>query len=192
MFNQSNLIFIALTICTVGLSGCASQDKESLLPQDGPTMVQVYRAHLEGVGKTKTNKTSNPLGTPIDEPVLTGDAVQTLLRQQANDHAKATRATLQAIEYTRTSENEVNQLFPRLDNPDIYMYVFPHLSTGEQLPVPGYTTIFPLYENVKYALPGEASNYIVTDANKKNDPSYIEDIPSDGTMPVNLIVPAKR
>ncbi|MFF0977525.1 TIGR03751 family conjugal transfer lipoprotein, partial [Proteus mirabilis] len=44
--------------------------------------------------------------------------------------------------------------FPRLPNPDMVMYVFPHLSAGN-LPVPGYSTVFPFYHQVQYALPGE-------------------------------------
>jgi conjugative transfer region lipoprotein (TIGR03751 family) len=43
--------------------------------------------------------------------------------------------------------------FPRLPNPDLVMYVYPHLA-GTQAPVPGYSTVFPLYES-QYALPGE-------------------------------------
>ena len=72
------------------------------------------------------------------------------------------------------------------------MYVFPHLATGEQLPVPGYTTVFPSHESVKYALPGEASEFIVTDAARKKEDRYIENIPSDSTMPVNLSIQHKR
>ena len=35
------------------------------------------------------------------------------------------------------------------------MYVFPHLSGTEPTPVPGYSTVFPFYQRVQYALPGE-------------------------------------
>lgn len=58
--------------------------------------------------------------------------------------------------YTRTAQNEIDALFVRLPNPDLVMYVFPHLSGEEGVPVPGYSTVFPLYERVLYALPGEA------------------------------------
>ncbi|APV90390.1 TIGR03751 family conjugal transfer lipoprotein [Salmonella enterica] len=57
--------------------------------------------------------------------------------------------------YTRTAENEVLAQFKRLPNPDMTMYVFPHLTEGENVPVPGYTTVFPLHSRVNYALPGE-------------------------------------
>ncbi|MEE9493614.1 MAG: TIGR03751 family conjugal transfer lipoprotein [Gammaproteobacteria bacterium] len=57
--------------------------------------------------------------------------------------------------YTRTQINELESLFPRLPNPDIAIYMYPHLSTRNEVPVPGYTTVIPLYERVQYALPGE-------------------------------------
>lgn len=56
--------------------------------------------------------------------------------------------------YSRTQENEIQQTFPRLPNPDMVMYVFPHLAGGNT-PVPGYSTVFPFYSQVQYALPGE-------------------------------------
>jgi len=45
--------------------------------------------------------------------------------------------------------------FARLPNPDLILYVYPHLAGEEGTPVPGYVTRFPLYERVEYALPGE-------------------------------------
>ena len=56
--------------------------------------------------------------------------------------------------YTRDAYNELEARFPRLPNPVFIMYVFPHLSR-EGTPVPGYSTMFPMYESVEYALPGE-------------------------------------
>ena len=56
--------------------------------------------------------------------------------------------------YTRDAANELNIRFPRLPNPTLVMYVFPHLS-AEGTPVPGYSTVFQLYDRAHYALPGE-------------------------------------
>ena len=44
--------------------------------------------------------------------------------------------------------------FTRVPNPDLVMVVYPHLAKGKY-PVPGYVTIFPMYEENLYALPGE-------------------------------------
>ncbi len=59
--------------------------------------------------------------------------------------------------YTRNQKNEINSQFPQLPNPNIVMYVYPHQAgTGYNLtPVPGYSTVFPLYQHVHYAMPGE-------------------------------------
>ena len=58
-------------------------------------------------------------------------------------------------DYLRTAANEIKVLFPRLENPDIEVFIFPHLATANRVPVPGYATVIPLYESVEYALPGE-------------------------------------
>jgi conjugative transfer region lipoprotein (TIGR03751 family) len=59
--------------------------------------------------------------------------------------------------YTREAFNELDVSFPRLPNPSLVMYVFPHLAGAERTPVPGYATTFPLYDRVEYALPGEVA-----------------------------------
>jgi conjugative transfer region lipoprotein (TIGR03751 family) len=35
------------------------------------------------------------------------------------------------------------------------MYIFPHLAGESPVPIPGYSTVFPLYTRVQYAMPGE-------------------------------------
>jgi len=57
-------------------------------------------------------------------------------------------------DYTREAANEINPVFPLPPNPQMVLYVFPHLS-AEGAPVPGYSTAFPLYPVDQYALPGE-------------------------------------
>lgn len=59
--------------------------------------------------------------------------------------------------YTRNAANEVNQLFKPLDNPQIPIYVFPHVALigDEQLLKPGYSTEFFLYKQNQFALPSE-------------------------------------
>lgn len=43
---------------------------------------------------------------------------------------------------------------PHVSNPQLTGYVFPHL-TSRGHPVPGYRTVFRLYDREHYALPGE-------------------------------------
>lgn len=57
--------------------------------------------------------------------------------------------------FVRTALLETTGQFRRLPNPDLVMFSFPHLATGDQVPIPGYSTVFPLYERPEYAMPGE-------------------------------------
>lgn len=58
--------------------------------------------------------------------------------------------------YRRTATDPLVNRFQRLPNPDLEMHVFPHLANGKY-PIPGYVTVFPLYESIQYALPGEVA-----------------------------------
>ena len=116
---------------SLALGGCAST-KESVLPQDGPSMKAIYDAHFEGMGADDHYVLRRELGT---RPL--GD----------ND--------VDLAGYSRTAHAELETIFPRLPNPTLVMYVFPHLAGSERVPVPGYATTFTLYERVEYALPGE-------------------------------------
>ena len=124
-------LFILVWI-SLGLTGCAST-KETVLPQDGPSMQAIYEAHLQAMNTHDPQVIRGELGV---RPIHTGEA--------------------DLYGYTREAFNEIDLLFPRLPNPTLVMYVFPHLAGESQAPVPGYTTVFPMYEQVEYALPGEA------------------------------------
>jgi len=60
------------------------------------------------------------------------------------------------MSHTRSAEVEINNLFQRLPNPDLVMYIYPHLTGDGKLPVPGYSTVFSFYGEVQYAMPGES------------------------------------
>ncbi|WP_404360460.1 TIGR03751 family conjugal transfer lipoprotein [Methylotuvimicrobium sp. KM1] len=128
-------------LCTLSLilmtAGCATGDKESILPQDGPTMKEVYREHFSGTehGRDELDATRGEL-----------------IEREA---ARREPETSELFNYTRDAESEIRQVFPRLHNKTLILYVFPHLSGGERHPVPGYSTAFPFYEKPEYALPGE-------------------------------------
>ena len=122
---------VTIAWISLALGGCAST-KESVLPQDGPSMKAIYDAHFEGMGADDPYVLRRELGTrPLgdDDVDLAG--------------------------YSRTAHTELETIFPRLPNPTLVMYVFPHLAGAERVPVPGYATTFTLYERVEYVLPGE-------------------------------------
>ena len=123
-----------LGLISLVLAGCAST-KDSVLPQDGPSMKAIYEDHVSEVNTRDPQVVRGELG---NRPIVTGEAAL---------HG-----------YTREAFNEIDVLFPRLPNPTLVMYVFPHLAGETRAPVPGYTTAFPMYEQVEYALPGEVPN----------------------------------
>ena len=128
---QTSTLISVLGLISLVLAGCAST-KEAVLPQDGPSMKAIYEGHIQEMNARDPHVIRGELG---NRPILTGEA---------------------ALEgYTREAFNEIDVLFPRLPNPSLVMYVFPHLAGEAHAPVPGYATAFPMYEQVEYALPGE-------------------------------------
>ena len=121
---------LALGWISLALIGCTST-KESVLPQDGPTMQALYEQHMTGL---YPNASTTPGGAPLPQAGIA--------------HYRG---------FVREAATEIESVFPRLPNPTLVMYVFPHLSGDERTPVPGYVTTFPFYEKVEYALPGEVS-----------------------------------
>ncbi len=51
--------------------------------------------------------------------------------------------------------NNASHDFHKLPNPELKMYVYPHLAGKEQLPIPGYYTVFSGYTQDHYALANE-------------------------------------
>ncbi|MBC8210195.1 MAG: TIGR03751 family conjugal transfer lipoprotein [Gammaproteobacteria bacterium] len=97
---------------------------QKLIPETGDEILNVYKNHA---GST--------------------DVVPKMFRQLRNE-----RRDLAG--YTRDANNEISQQFPRLPNPELRLYVFPHLSRKGH-PVPGYSSAYLMYEKDQYALPGE-------------------------------------
>lgn len=126
---------LALLALAMLLGGCATS-KEELLPHDDRTMLNIWNTETGGGSARQLLDARQALRRPLSETDL-----QAAPAMQAR--------------YTRTAQNEIYRQFHRLPNPDLLMYVFPHLAGSDPVPVPGYTTLFPLYQRVQYALPGE-------------------------------------
>jgi len=128
---------IAMLACCVSISalvgGCAST-KDAILPQDGPTMMEIYEQHQLGVGAgQRGDRAREALHRP--RPVHPGEA--------------------DLAGYTREAADEIEARFARLPNPTLVMFIFPHLAGNDAVPVPGFATTFPMYKRTHYALPGE-------------------------------------
>lgn len=115
------------------LAGC-STDKDELMPAGPGTMLD----HWNGATVSGSGSSSR----------LLMDARQQLRRPL---HDSDTRLA----SYTRSAQNEIYSQFKRLPNPDLVLYVFPHLTGTDPAPIPGYSTVFPFYKRVQYAMPGE-------------------------------------
>lgn len=130
----ATLAWISLAAALILLNGCSST-KDTVLPQNGPSMKAIYDAHFTGMAADDPTQLKHALG---GRPI--GNAETDLAG------------------YSRTAHTELDTLFPRLPNPTLVMYIFPHLAGTQRTPVPGYATTFTLYERVEYALPGEVSS----------------------------------
>ncbi|MBF2783835.1 TIGR03751 family conjugal transfer lipoprotein [Klebsiella pneumoniae] len=123
---------IYLLLAALWLAGC-STSKEQLLPRGDSTMLDLWQQKS-------------------GSPQMTAEA-RAVLRRDLNDVERNAQPAV-AESYSRDANSEIQQQFPRLPNPDLVMYVFPHMTVGN-VPVPGYSTVFPFYSQVQYALPGE-------------------------------------
>lgn len=131
---------LALFGLLIVLDGC-STSMDEMLPHDNRTMLDVWDAETGG-------------------SAVSGAPARQLLAPRQTLRRPLTAVDLQVppaeqMRYTRTAANEIYRQFRRLPNPDLLMYVFPHLAGSDPVPVPGYSTVFPLYQRVQYAMPGE-------------------------------------
>ncbi|EIU1655452.1 MULTISPECIES: TIGR03751 family conjugal transfer lipoprotein [Pseudomonadota] len=121
------------------LAGCATSS-EKLLPRGEHTMLDVWQHETGGYNGGQAGRLLLDARQDLRRPLIDADTLAAPARNEA---------------YTRTAANEIQRQFHRLPNPDLVMYVFPHLAGTDSVPVPGYSTVFPLYQRVQYAMPGE-------------------------------------
>ena len=172
---------IAGACLAAALAGCATTEPAAVLAE-GPRMIDIYRGTVvepapaerdaSGTAARQAEPTPEargapqapqaPEGTVPEAPK--GAVVEATCRWgwfrwpcEAPAPPPAACACGDVPSYARTAANELELLFPRLPNPDVYIYVPAHLATELRIPVPGYTTAVPLYDRVEYALPGEGS-----------------------------------
>lgn len=117
------------------LMGCTGPRDKNLLPDEGPTTLQVYEQHLGG----EIAGQANPAAMTVPATPFVGPA---LLPGQ---HAPSRR--------TQQRLSDLQRDFQQVPNPDLLGYVYPHLRGN--LPVPGYFTTFQLYDQNHVARPGE-------------------------------------
>ena len=158
-----------LLIAAAALAGCAGKQPKTAL-REGPRMVDLYRGAATpaevDVEPSRTTETARAAGRRCRWWLLPWPC--------ETPEPAAAETPAEAPSYARAAADELKFLFPRLPNPDIYIYVLPHLATDAAVPVPGYTTAVPLYERVEYALPGELAGPEHETAGNGDAPADVE------------------
>jgi len=122
------------------LVASCSTDKDELMPHGQQNMLDLWNQAAGSRGSSSANRELIDARLQLRRPLMDADSDQR--------------------PHTRTAQNEIYSQFKRLPNPDLVMYVFPHLTGTDPAPIPGYSTVFPLYQRVQYAMPGERTeNY---------------------------------
>ena len=124
-YKPSNFRRVA-QLCAYALLTTLAACATTKLPESTSSMAEIY----DGVDRSA----ARPLALSTDRPLSGGGA--------------------DLSNYTRSAATELTTRFPRVPNPTLVMFVFPHIVGGD-MPVPGYVTTFPLWDNAPYALPGE-------------------------------------
>ncbi len=97
----------------INLAACQSY-VGNVVPHQGPTMEQVYEAVEPS--RTAEPKPARSLAQELTTPLITEEPKRTAL--------------------------ENTSAFRKLPNPELMMYVYPHLAGNAQIPIPGYETVF--------------------------------------------------
>lgn len=132
ILNRKMLVTLCLGILLVG---CATS-KEEILPSGEQTMLELWNGADDEGGASRQSAAARDM---LRRPLTDGE------REKENQDDRS---------YSRTQESEISQQFSRLPNPDMVMYLYPHLASGNT-PVPGYSTVFSFYSQTQYAMPGE-------------------------------------
>lgn len=156
-------INLLMVLSALLVTGCASKLEDVANP-NAPTMKQVYEdytgSNQEQIAERHATLMRRPAVVPADQQLGSPPYPERL------DH-----------------------LYPRLPNPDLFMYVRPHAVGVTGAPVPAYITRFSMYERQPYALPGETldaakilSDYQVQKVHERNS-----ELKKDRTKSVNKV-----
>ena len=128
VFRMSLLALFAASLAACSVTQPSS---DKLLPDAGPTTAELISGQKSRVSAYFGNGVqADYLGMPLTEGYAPNSS------------------------YSLAHVNELRRDFRKVPNPEIVAYVFPHISDGE-LPVPGYFTMFHLYERDHFALEQE-------------------------------------
>jgi conjugative transfer region lipoprotein (TIGR03751 family) len=125
------LKFTVLALAASAIVSCSSVKK--VVREDQPTMEQIYNEYAGGDEKNAFELRKRQLQLR--------DSMSVPPSAQSNFPPTA---------------KQLAALYPKLPNPDLFMYVRPHAIGMTGAPIPAYMTRFGLYDRDQYALPGES------------------------------------
>lgn len=111
------------------VTGCTSS-LDKVIDENAPTMKEVYKHYIGA-----------------DDAAMVARKTELMKRPAVHE------SDLQ-LDHPPYPER-LDHLYPRLPNPDLFMYVRPHAVGVTGAPIPAYITRFSMYERQPYALPGE-------------------------------------
>lgn len=126
-----NCIRLTIPTALVLIASCSSID--TLVDESSPTMEQIYQS-----------TTRSPANDLVQQH-----------RTQRHEQASIASNPYSFDPHFLSAKTHTDNLFQKLPNPIIYMYVKPHPVGESGSPVPGYITKFYLYERDHFAQPGE-------------------------------------
>ena len=134
---SSLLISLISMLC----SGCTTPGKNRL-PHGDMTMAQIYRVQT---------------GLAVPSDMQSNGATSSNQFDASSYQGRPSHVIPVNDQYMSVAQNQINSEFKVLPNPNIAVYIFPHMVhySGTNVPIPGYTTMFFLYEKNHYAMPGE-------------------------------------
>lgn len=138
--NKKGLWLLSMCAAAILLNGCASPGKGVIPPAGDMTMAQIY---YQANGMSAPDDAMSP-----NENVDALSAARALSPAGISGYKGGGGSDLMGL----------NKQFKTLPNPQILVYVSPHLVTtqnGPEVPVPGYVTSFFMYPQNEFAMPYE-------------------------------------
>ena len=125
----SIILMLFAALISFNLSACSSISG-NVVPKSGPAMEKVY----DSMG---------------DQNV---DNIDNSNKLNSKQNIKLFRAKQFAVQNSEYKNYRTLERLHKIPNPELRMYIYPHLAGRDQIPVPGYTTEFNVYERDYYAL----------------------------------------
>jgi conjugative transfer region lipoprotein (TIGR03751 family) len=123
-------ITLMLSAALISLNACSSMTG-NVVPKSGPAMEKVY----DSMGQQNNNNNHE-----LDE-------------ENKSDYPESIKQFREEKKFkNNVSASTDLHKFHKLPNPELQLYIYPHLAGRDQIPVPGYTTVFNAYDRDHYAL----------------------------------------